>query len=372
MKRAQALIAVPILALAAFWIVSNRAEPPTAPAIPQREPNVLRLRADAPQLAYVQIAAVAEDTIPALEPLHGRIAYDDDVTARISAPIAGRVVAIRAHLGDKVKAGQPLVALDSPDFAQARADLHKAESDLQLKSKAFARAKLLYDGGVIAQKDFEAAEDDLNQSRAEAERAQSRMHNLGGERDDRYDLRSPIAGVVTERHLNTGSEITTDNSAPLFVVTDPTRLWVEIEIAEKDLDKISAGQHFRLQTEAYPDATFEAAAVSISKVLDPLTRRATIHCVLLDASARLKPEMYVRATPLGGNLRRPRVPNTALISEGLKTFLFVEESPNVLRKRAVTLAYRGHDDSYIESGLQAGERVVVSGALLLNAELQDD
>jgi len=93
---------------------------------------------------------------------------------------------------------------------------------------------------------------------------------------------------------------------------------------------------------------------------------------LLDASERLKPEMFVRATPLGGNVLRPRVPNTALLSEGLKTFILVEQTPGEIRKREVVLAYRGHDDSYIETGLNTGERVVVGGALLLNAEMQSD
>ncbi|MDB6063620.1 MAG: rane-fusion protein [Verrucomicrobiaceae bacterium] len=372
MKRIYAMIAATALIVVAAFIFSNRAEP-TIDASPKvREPNILRLDADAPQLAYLQIAAIKNEIIPALEPLHGRVTYDDDVTARITAPIAGRITKIQVHLGDLVQAGQSLVEIDAPEFGQARADLHKAQSDLQLKTKAFARAKLLFDGEVIAEKDYEAAADDLAQTHAEFERAAQRLHNLGGDRDVNYHLRSPIAGVVTERKISTGSEVAADITAPLFVVTDPTRLWIDIEAAENDLNKLSLGQHFTLQTDAYPGETFETSVVFIGKTLDSQTRRVTVHCVLHDDSERLKPEMYVRATPLGGNVSRPRVPNTALINEGVKTYLFVEQKAGVLQKRAVTLAYRGHDDSYIEQGVQADERIVVGGALLLNAEMQGD
>jgi len=372
MKRLHALSALAILAIAVLAFVQNRPAAPAQAAQPQRDTSILKLPADAPQRAYLQISAVGEDIIPALEPLHGRVAYDDDRTARISAPIAGRVVGIRVQLGDSVQAGQTLAVLDSPEFAQARADRRKALADLQLKSKAFARAKLLYAGGVIAAKDYEAAEDDLTQTRAEAERSAARFKNLGGDRARDFELHSPIAGIVTERHINTGSEIAVDNTAPLFVVTDPKHLWIDLDIAEQDFEKINLGQNFRVQSDAYPNVTFEASAVFIGKVMDTQTRRATVHCVLHDDSERLKPEMFVRATPLGGNILRPRVPNTALIGEGLKTFLFVERNSGEIQKREVALAYRGHDDSYIESGLRTGERVVTSGALLLNAEMQGD
>jgi len=139
MKRLRLFIAVAALALGLLWFVDQRTVAPIKPAPPPRASAVLKLPSDAPQRAYLQITAINEDIIPALEPLHGRVSYDDDRTARISAPITGRVIAIPAHLGDSVRAGQLLVALDSPDFAQARADQQKSHSDLQLKNKAFAR-----------------------------------------------------------------------------------------------------------------------------------------------------------------------------------------------------------------------------------------
>ena len=126
MKGTQVVGFVALAALGFYLIASNHADVPAASVAPKHEKNILRLSADAPQLSYLQVAAVNAEPIPAIEPLHGRVAYNDDVTARVTAPITGRVIAIHAHLGDRVSASQPLVTLMSADFAQARADAHRA------------------------------------------------------------------------------------------------------------------------------------------------------------------------------------------------------------------------------------------------------
>lgn len=335
----------------------------------RHEPNLLHLAADAPQRSYLRIEAVRADDIPALDPLQGRVAYNDDVTARISAPIAGRVLTLRAQIGDKVRIEQSLATLDAPDFAQARADFRKAQADAHLKQAAFTRAKLLFDGGVLAAKDFEAAQADAAQAQSEMARAAARLRNLGAGGDNNYVLRTHIGGVVTERHLNPGSEVQPDTTTPLFVVSDPTRLWVDIDLPEKDLDKVQLHQTMRIQSDIYADEYFDGVVILIGKVLDPVTRRVLVRCAVDVANEHLKPEMFVRATPLSSGVVRPHVPNAALITEGNKTFIFVEKSPGVIERREVALLWRGREESYIDNGLQRGERVVISGALLLNAEM---
>lgn len=334
-----------------------------------REPNILRFAPDAPQLAYLRIAPVAAGQVPALEPLQGHVAYDEDATSRITAPIAGRVTQIRAQLGDHVKAGQALLTLDAPDYAQASADVRRAESDLHLKHTAYERARTLLDGGVLARKDFEIAEADMQQAGIELDRAHARLRNLGPAGNGGFVLTTRVSGVVTERQVNPGSEVRPDGANTLFVVSDPRRLWVNVEVPEKDLGKVHEGQHLRVEADAYPGMSFDAVVMMVSKVLEPATRRVVVRCRVDNREEKLKPEMYVHATPLGGEVTLPHVPNDALVTEGLQSFVFVERTPGVLEKRRVTLGYRGHEASYVASGLNAGERVAVSGALLLNAEL---
>jgi cobalt-zinc-cadmium efflux system membrane fusion protein len=156
---------------------------------------------------------------------------------------------------------------------------------------------------------------------------------------------------------------------PLFVITDPTRLWVSFELAEKDVGKLHVGQPVAVSVEAYPDQAFTARIDFISDVVDPTTRRLVVRSELDNPERRLKPEMYAKVTPLAEGQSLPRVPNTALVTEGVKTFLFVEREPGVIEKREVRLAFRGPATSWVKEGLKAGERIVTTGALLLNAEL---
>lgn len=376
-KRSLVLWVVAMGAIIAVFLGYNRfASPapehkPDAAAPAQFSNRVLHYPAGAPQLAYLHIEKAEASPVPSLEPLHGRIAYDDNVTARISSPIAGRVVKIGAQAGDKVVAGQPLLWLDSPDYAQARADLHKAEADMRLKQLAFGRASTLFENEVLARKDFEAAENDVHQSESEAERARARFHNLnpGAAGKDGFALRAPLAGVVTERQANPGSEVRPDAPAPLFVVTDPARLWAIVDLPEKDLGKVRAGQPVSVEVDAYPGERFPAKILAIGDVVDPATRRVVVRCQLSNDKRLLKPEMYARVTPSAEGAPLPRVPNPALVTEGLHTYLFVETEPGVMEKRRVVLAFRGQEASYVKEGLAASERVVTVGALLLNAEL---
>lgn len=376
-KRSLVLWLVAVGAVAAVFFGYNRfASPPLERKPDTAEPTqfsnrILRYPAGAPQLTYLHVEKAEASPVPSLEALNGRIAYDDNVTARVSSPIAGRVVKIGAQAGDKVAAGQPLLWLDSPDYAQALADLHKAEADMRLKQLALVRAKMLFENEVLARKDFESAENDMHQSAAEAERARARFRNLnpGGTGREGFALRAPLAGVITERQANPGSEVRPDAPAPLFVVTDPARLWAIVDLPEKDLGKVRAGQPVSVEVDAYPGERFPAKILAIGDVVDPATRRVVVRCQLSNDKRLLKPEMYARITPSAEGAPLPRVPNPALVTEGLHTYLFVETEPGVMEKRRVVLAFRGQEASYVKEGLAAGERVVTVGALLLNAEL---
>lgn len=337
-----------------------------------KEANLIRYESNAPQLAYLKITTVEKAPVPAIEALQGYITYNEDLTARITSPVAGRVTQITAKVGDRVKPNQPLATIDSPDFGQANADVMKAQSDLKLKQQSFERTKTLYEGEVIAKKEFEASEADLKQAEAEYQRALGRIKNYGLSKQNNFILSSKVAGIVTERQINPGSEVKPDNTAPLFIVSDPKKLWVNIEVPEKDLNKISVGQHLNIEASAYPHEAFKAKVVLIAKVLDPDTRRVVVRCDIDNADEKLKPQMYIYATPLDGEESFPFVTNDAIITEGIKNFIFVERSPGVIEKRNIKIVHQGHVNSYISEGIHESERVVTTGALLLNSEFSSN
>ena len=336
--------------------------------------DTLRFDADAPQLTFLQIKSVEAFPEPLAEPLNARIAYDDNYTARVFSSLAGRVVKIYAEAGQQVKAGDPLLLIDSPDYASAASDSMKADADLLRKKEAFDRAKSLFEVQGMARKDLESAETDWRQAEAEAQRTKARMRNLNSTVSDtaegRFVLRAPVKGVVSERQVNAGSEVRPDAANPLFVITNPQHLWVVVDLPEQQIGKVKVGQPVSVEVDAYPGKAFPGKIRVIGETLDPVTRRVQVRCEVDNRQYKLKPEMFAHVIPTAdAKSSLPRVPNSALFTQGLYSFLFVEQSPGVLQRRRVTLAMQGADFTYVKEGLHAGERIVTTGALLLNSEL---
>ncbi|MEN3297887.1 MAG: rane fusion protein heavy metal efflux system [Burkholderiales bacterium] len=351
-------------------------EPPAAAhAGSGGEPGVVRYAAGAPQLSSIGVHAVAEEPMPVAEPSNARVAYDENVTARVSSPVAGRVTALRAEIGEEVSRNAALVEIDSPDFAAAEADWRKAEADEVRKKLAFERSGKLLENEVIARKDYESAEADYRQAVAETQRARLRLRNLNaaGSGSGRFLLKAPLAGVVADKQVNPGQEVRPDLPNPLFVITDITRLWVIIDLPERNLGNIHPGQAVSIETDAYPDQRFAGKVERIGLALDPTTRRVQVRCSVRNPDKRLKPEMFARVSFVAedGN-KAVRVPNTGLIVNGIDSYVFVEKQPGVFERRRVNVALRGADSSFVDRGVASGERVVTEGTLLLNSEVSSD
>jgi cobalt-zinc-cadmium efflux system membrane fusion protein len=377
-KSGIALLGLALL-VAAGYVVFQKISAPGATASPAPKPvartpsDTIHFAENAPQLAYLQIRQVESFPEPLVEPLNGRIAYDDNRTARVFSPITGRVLKIAADAGREIQTGDELLQLDAPDYAQATADYTKAKADLQRKQSAVERARGLLTNNGISVKEVEAAETDFNQAEAEEKRAESRLHNLQNSlslTNGKFVLRAPISGIVSERQVNAGSEVRPDSNNPLFVITDPAHLWVQIDLPERYLEKVKLGQAVSVEVDAYPGEAFQGKVTVIGEALDPATRRIQVRAEIKDATRRLKPEMFARVTPVADkHASMPRIPNTALFTLGLHSYVFVEQSTGVLQRRQVELGLQSHEYSYVKEGLHAGERTVTTGALLLNSEL---
>ncbi|MDQ2987914.1 MAG: efflux RND transporter periplasmic adaptor subunit [Pseudomonadota bacterium] len=350
------------------------ANQPTADAssVHATEPGVLRYGANAPQLSALRIETAASAPLPMAEALNGKLALDENRTARISSPVAGRVMKLLAEPGDRVARNAVLLQADAPELAAADADWRKAQADQARKKLAFERARNLYAHEVVPQKDVEAADADYRQAAAESRRTALRMKNLhaSGSENGSFALRTPLAGMVVDRQVTPGMELRPDLPNPLFVVSDTTRLWLLVDVPERSLAQVKPGQKVSLETDAYPDTRFAATVDKVGYALDPTTRRVQVRCTVENPNGRLRPEMYARVFFLSDSGRSAvAVPNAGLVSEGVHTYAFVEASPGVFRKRQVGLALRGRETSYVDAGLTAGERIVTEGALLLNSEM---
>ena len=347
----------------------------TAPVAPAESgAGILRFPKGAPQLAFLATEAAVLDAEPLLEALPGRVAYDEDRTARVSAPLAGRVERIRVSLGDRVRQGDLLATVDAPEYAQAVADAKHDELEVTQKRQVHERARLLFDGGVMPRREFEAAETDLREAEVNLARSRRRLASLSqgaaGEAGA-LPVRAPLSGIVTERSINPGTQVGPDSDKPLFVISDPSSLRVVVDVPEQHLGVLRTGQHAWVEVDAYPGRRFDAEIVHVGDVLDAVTRRVQVRARVANGERLLKPEMFARVTPTAGSGRqRVRVPSGAIVTTGLKTHVFVERSPGEFERRQVRTASQGRDHVYLEDGVTAGERVVASGALLLESELQ--
>lgn len=364
--------------------------------------DVLRYQPNAPQFAALNISVINPRLPPLSEPLSGRIVYDEGRTSRVSASVVGRVTRIGAKPGDVVRRGQTLLELDAPELGAALADVTKADADLARYRSAYERARTFFERQslsyknleqtdatemrraralhnsemqAVARRNLDQALADLSKAEAEARRTKVRLDNPPPERGkpqrEPSILLAPISGIITERHVTPGMQVRPDLPAPLFVISDLTHLWVIIELAERDLGKLRTGQSVAVSVDAYPGKIFMARVANIADAPDPVTRHVRVRVIMDNPEHHLKPEMSARVVPLDdGGQPVLVVPNSALVTEERRTFVFVETVPGELHKRVVQLGLQTRDFSVVENGLRAGDQVVTSGAVLLNSDLQ--
>lgn len=351
-------------------------------SLPAAQAAVPAMRVDADTLRFVegavQLSMLRSEVLPALplpltDVLSARLVFDEDATARIGVGVAGRIAAIHVAPGDAVTVGTVLAEIDAPDLGTARADLEKARADEERKRLAVQRARELVSGDAIATKDWEALQADLAQAHAETLRAAQRLKNLdpGGlaVEGQRLRLVSPIAGIVADRTATPALEVSPGMAAPLFTITDSHRLWLLIDLPERLASQVQRGSAVEVTSDAFPDEHFTATVVQRGQLVDPNTRRVTVRARLANPQGKLLPEMFVRARVLQTRGSGVRVPNGAIVNQGLYASVFVQTGPAEFKRRRVTLLTQGSDSSYVGEGLQGGERVLTTGALLLDAEL---
>jgi cobalt-zinc-cadmium efflux system membrane fusion protein len=359
-----------LIALLAACKEAPPAAVPEAPS-PIVQGGRLRFPPGHPQLALLGTTAAAPGQTLSIE-LPARLVWNEERTQRIFASFAGRVSRIEADLGQPVKAGSALATLASPDFGAAQADAAKAQVDVDLSRKALARQQELFDAGIAAKKDLEQAQADAGRAAAELARARSRVVMYGGTSsgvDQQLTLRATLPGVVVERNLNPGQELRPDQSGPgvpaLFVVSDPTTLWVQIDAREVDVATLRPGAAFELVVPTLPGERFTGQVTAVADAIDPTTRTIKLRGRVGNPQRRLRAEMLGSARFERSLASGVVVPASALTLVGARHLVYMEQSPGVFAPREVTLSFQGPTQAVVTSGLAVGDRVVSENLLLL-------
>jgi len=338
---------------------------------------------NAPQLGYLAIEPAAEQKAVAVG-LYGRLAWDDDITVRVFSPAAGHVAQVRCEVNQPVKRGDILASLQSPDFGQAQAEVQKASSDLVLAERTITRLRELFNHGAAAQKDVEAAEADHAKAKSEYARAAAQLSALSYGRTNSapgtYDLCSPLDGTVVEKNITPGQQIRSDQMLanapqfvnPLFVVTDPARLWLFLDVTESDIALLRPNQEVLIRTKSLPDKVFHGHLEVINTGLDSATRTIKARCLVDNSEKLLRAEMYVTVDVEADTPAGVYISTKAIFLKDNRPYVFVESESGRFQRRAVKLGWESNGRSAVLEGLSAGERVVIDGSLLLEAMLEGD
>jgi cobalt-zinc-cadmium efflux system membrane fusion protein len=245
--------------------------------------------------------------------LAGKVTYGEDYYSKISSPVQGRVLEVRARLGQEVQAGEVLLVIESPDMNQAYSDYIRETSELDLAQRTYELTKGLYESKAVAFKDLKQVENDLIKEQAEFEQAKARLLALKVPRHElekpvaeqtgrgRFELRSPLSGTVVERTVTPGQWVGADPAQMLMTVVDLDRLQVAAEVYERDLPRLTVGQAALVTVEAYPGEVFPATIARIGDLVDRDTRTVKVRAWLSNPGHRLKPEMYARLKVTGND-----------------------------------------------------------------------
>ena len=284
-------------------------------------------------------------------------------------PLAGRVTQLKVALGEQVKAGQPLVVIDSPDLATAYSDYDRAKVLLELAVKNRDRQRGLAKIGGAADKDLQQAETDSVTAAAEYQRATAHLKQIGVDPDAANKSRTvtvvaPMDGSVIDLGVAPGA-FWNDSTASLMTIADLSSVWVTASMPENDISLVSKGQAVDVSFVAYPGEVLHGSVLFVSDVLDTDTRRTKVRIAFDNADRRLRPGMFATAEFHAASRTMPVAPTSALVLKDDLSQVFVETAPWIFQARTVDIAFQQGDQVFLAGGVKAGERIVVKGGVLL-------
>jgi cobalt-zinc-cadmium efflux system membrane fusion protein len=339
---------------------------PTVPAA-ERKGNHVFVPDGSPLRERIAVDTVTTQSIQRQLSAPATVEAEPTRLAKISPPLAGRVVKLFVHFGDAITQGTPLFTLDSPDLVSAQSDYLKATSAFAQAGKTVDRQQDLQQHGIGAQRELEQAQTDRETAKSELDRASMRLRLLGmdpGAVGGPLTVRSPITGRVIDLSTAPG-QFQNDPSAILMIVADLTTVWVTANVQEKDLRRVHQGDEANAQFSAYPGEDFAGHVLSVGDLLDPDTRTIKVRVAFDNRDFRLKPGMFATVTFKSTATLEVVVPTSAVVIDGDKSFVFVEVAPFNFERRPVDVGPRQGNLSIINDGLAAGTRIVMSNAILL-------
>lgn len=330
------------------------------------------------QRARLTIVTLADTSFrPTLE-VTGTVAFNGDSSTQVIAPISGPVTRLLVNVGAVVKAGDPLAAVSSPDYASAVAGYRKASDAARNTQRILKLNEQLFANDALARSDLDQSRVDASSAAADLDAAVQALRSLGvsdatitalqnGQAPDQVEglIRSPIAGVVVEKLITPG-ELLSAGGTPAFTVANLSTVWVMASVFPADLDLVGKGQAVSIYTDA------SAKPVSgfvdyVAALVDPGTKATAVRVVADNRAQLLKRDMFVRVDIHSNRVHKGvLIPASALLrNDDNLPFVYVATPDGSFARRDITYGYRVGDSYEVTSGLAAGDKVVADGALFI-------
>jgi cobalt-zinc-cadmium efflux system membrane fusion protein len=349
---------------------SDSASGAPPPAIVDREGDTGIVRVDHPE-QFPLATAIARDAAPELS-VTGVVSPDVSRAVAVVSLSSGRVIDVRARLGDQVTKGQVLLRIQSADISGAFSDYRKAVADQVLAQTQLDRAKALFERGATAKKDLEVAQDAADKAQVDVENATEHLRVLGLDAHRAptsvVEVTAPVSGVITEQNVTGAAGIKSlDNSPNLFTISDLSRVWIVCDVYENDLSMVRVGDAADLHLTAYPDRVLTGRISNIGAILDPAIRTAKVR-IEVSNPGLLRIGMFVTAT-FHGQTKQTRavVPSSAILHLHDREWVYVPTAPGRFQRVEVTSGNTlpGAMQEVV-SGLLPGQQVVSNALVLQN------
>jgi cobalt-zinc-cadmium efflux system membrane fusion protein len=284
---------------------------------------------------------------------------------------SGRVVDIRARLGDTVEKGQVLLRIRSDDVAGGFDAYRKAVSDELLARKQLNRAVDMYAHGAIATQDLEVAQDAEDDAKTTLETASEHLRLLGNDPDKPngiVDIVAPITGVITDQEVTIAASLQSYSSPNPFTISDLTTVWIVCDVYENDLANVRLGETADIKLTAYPDKLLKGRISNIGYILDPNIRTAKVRLEVPNPSGMMRPGMFATATFFSKEKHSyTSVPASAILHLHDRDWVFIPMQGKFKRTQVTSGAQLPNQMQEILTGLQPGQQVVSNAGTLQNA-----
>jgi cobalt-zinc-cadmium efflux system membrane fusion protein len=345
---------------------------PKAEAPPQakveHEEDVSIVQIDRPE-QFPLATAVARTSASQLVAT-GAVTPDIARTVPVVSLAAGRVVEIRARLGDDVKKGQLLLRVQSSDISGAFSDYRKAVADEQLARTQLERSKLLYDKGAISLNDLQVSQDAEEKAKVDVENTTEHLRVLGADLSHPsaiVDIVAPISGVITDQQVTNAAGVQGLSSPNPFTISDLSSVWIVCDVYENDLANVHVGETAEIRVSAYPDKVLTGRISNVGPVLDPTIRTAKVRIEVHNPGI-LRIGMFVNATFHGQKKEtRAAVPASAILHLHDRDWVYVPAGDKKFRRVEVVSGASLPDNMQeILSGIKPGEQLVSNALVLQN------